>query len=230
MSPRVEQLLTEFPGPVRVLRSRSKALRTLLGPLFLLLFLLISLVVESDWLPGSVQTIMSAIYGFCMGALVLVFAFQSLVMGRVRLGVLDQLFFGLMFWRPGVHSLPAWLQMSIVALAIFGIMFFLFLAALMLMPDAGSLVLDDEGLVIKGDFGASRRVRWSDASKFEVKRTSKYLGLWRASESVASGMVCDIAGTQATKHRKSGLVDTYELSPEALVMLMTRWRELALQH
>jgi hypothetical protein len=47
--------------------------------------------------------------------------------------------------------------MSLLALGIFGMMFFLALAAVVLMPDSGSLVLDNQGRVIKVGFGANRR-------------------------------------------------------------------------
>jgi hypothetical protein len=112
-----------------------------------------------------------------------------------------------------------------------------FLAATsMLVPDAGSLVLDDEGFWIKGCLDKKHRKMWVETSNF---RTEPHAAFWTAVIYDNAAQTRSKVGIILTalcppgslvRRQTSVLKDVYDLTPETLALLMTQWRERALQH
>jgi hypothetical protein len=100
-------------------------------------------------------------------------------------------------------------------------------AAVMLLPGAGGLVLDGEGFDVISMY-RTHRSRWIDTGSFMVatlpsgQKMVVYDSRTPGSRVLAQ-LNTGIAG------RNSGLPDTYGLKPEALAELMTCWREQALR-
>jgi hypothetical protein len=95
------------------------------------------------------------------------------------------------------------------------------LAAVMLLPGAGGLVLDSEGFD-RISFYRTERWRWTDTD-FVVAMLPFGQMVVYDSRTPTSGVNTGITG------RNAWLPETYGLKPEALAELMTRWRERALR-
>jgi hypothetical protein len=98
-----------------------------------------------------------------------------------------------------------------------------------LIPDSGTLVLDDEGFGIKSYLGKIRRRAWMGTNNFRVEERNTFVSVVVYDDAVQahtkSGEILS-----ALRGQKSPLYDRYDLTPETLALLMTQWRELALQH
>jgi large subunit ribosomal protein L33 len=99
------------------------------------------------------------------------------------------------------------------------------MAAIMLLPGAGGLVLDREGFGVTTLY-RTHRWRWTDTGGFAVATLPRghKMVVYNAHASSVLGQV----STKITG-RNAGLPETYGLKPEALAELMTRWREQALR-
>jgi hypothetical protein len=100
---------------------------------------------------------------------------------------------------------------------------------------SGVLLLDDTGFIYKWPFWQSRRLLWIDVDHFELTSEKN------EEDRVFGNVVFDYAPregtwrgkwTTAMSGRNLGLLDTAintGLTPDALVRLMTEWRERALR-
>jgi hypothetical protein len=232
VSNRLEQLLNEFPGPVQLAQRRRYRHQGLWpGLLAIMGGLWISVPILPDWARISLQNrlpdwarISSNYFSFI--------GFGFLCVGVITHRI--EMFFFLISMNilrdlaippPPVRHYELWrIYVSIIAM-IYGV----FLAATsMLAPDAGSLVLDSEGFWINGYFGMRHRRTWMETSNFRVEERNAF----------SSIVVYDNATQAPSKvgkilsalwDRRSALHGPCDLMPETLALLMTQWRERALQ-
>jgi len=129
----------------------------------------------------------------------------------------------------GLASLiPAWDIYSFIT-----ILGFVFLGLLIILFrfQPGTLDLDDQAFVVKSSVtNKTVRIRWQDASNFEVGKGPMFGG---CCPSIKRNMVVyDNAAKEGTEvgDNRSFLLDTYEgFTPETLARLMTHWRERAIK-
>jgi hypothetical protein len=113
-----------------------------------------------------------------------------------------------------------------------GVLFFgvcAVIAAVMMLPGAGSLTLDAEGFEVCSLF-RRRRIAWPQASRFTVA-TLKLPGnndqhMVGYDDDALKGFGADFSRDKLG--RNAALPDTYRLSHEELARLLTAWRERAL--
>jgi hypothetical protein len=98
------------------------------------------------------------------------------------------------------------------------------IAAVMLLPGAGGLVLDGEGFDVISLY-RTHRCRWTDTGGFMVATSPRKMVVYDSLTS-RSGVLAQF--NTGITGRNAGLPDTYGLKPETLAELMTRWRERAL--
>jgi hypothetical protein len=99
------------------------------------------------------------------------------------------------------------------------------IAAIMLLPGAGGLVLDRDGFGVTTVY-RMHRWRWTDTGGFMVATLPRGHKMV-VYDSRASGVLGQ--ASMKITGRNAGLPETYGLKPEALAELMTRWRERALR-
>ena len=106
-------------------------------------------------------------------------------------------------------------------------------SALMLLPGAGSLTLERDGLIIQNLF-RTVRCRWADVSPFSVVDIGSTIAGRRmgGAEMIVFDNVND-SGRLADLNRKlmgrsGGLPDTYGFNCKSLATLLNAWRERAL--
>jgi hypothetical protein len=105
----------------------------------------------------------------------------------------------------------------------------LLVASSVLAPDAGSLVLDDEGFWIKGYLGKRHKKTWMETSNFRVEERNAFSSIVVYDNAVEACTKVERV-LAALRGRRSTLYGLCDLTPETLAQLMTQWRERALQH
>ncbi len=101
------------------------------------------------------------------------------------------------------------------------------IAAIMLLPGAGGLVLDSRGFAVTTLF-RTHRLDWTDVSRFTVATVPAHGSKMVVYDNQAPRSVRLAQYNIKLVGRNSGMPDTYGLKPEALAELMARWRERAL--
>jgi hypothetical protein len=235
----LEQLLAEFPGPLQLLKHRRNRARglwhgllSIMGGLWM-----------SGWAGNSLRNLLSGCalhslhtyYGLinvlCFLGF-LGFLCSWLVNRRIEAPLF--LFFiyamnillDLAISPAPVHHYELWrIYVSTIAM-ICGV---LLVASSVLAPDAGSLVLDDEGFWIKGYLGKRHKKTWMETSNFRVEERNAFMSIVVYDNVLqARSKVGKILS--ALRDRRSALHGLCDLTPETLALLMTQWRERALQH
>jgi hypothetical protein len=108
--------------------------------------------------------------------------------------------------------LAGWLGISFFGLGVL-------ISATMLMPGAGSLVLDDKGFEVTGLFRRHRSL-WPNVSGFEVAKVPPAEHKMVVYDDVAVSDRMHAKMSIGVAGRNSGLPDTYGLTHEALASLM----------
>jgi len=120
-----------------------------------------------------------------------------------------------------MHDEPLW---GWLAVGFFGVG--ALVAALMLLPGAGGLLLDSDGFEMTSLF-RRHRCRWAEVSEFEVVRlppSRQKMVVFddaRTKDSALAKLNRSFAG------RSGGLSDSYNLSHEDLAAIMNAWRARA---
>jgi hypothetical protein len=224
MDREVEQLLVQFPGPIRFLLSRPRnrfvsALDLIRMPLF---FFLLALTTSHtpgwlSWLPFWIASLfILGIPGICLFWL---FGWVSF-----RVAICSTL--GMFLLAEGFHSEPNWTMFyfSIAGLIVFSGLALPLIAAL--LADPGCLVLDQEGFEIKQSWSKTLKVPWANASRFEVGAKSGLVMYGRtAKDDTTLGKLRKLLGNP-----KSNLPCTEGFTAESLAFFMTQWRERALNN
>jgi hypothetical protein len=99
-------------------------------------------------------------------------------------------------------------------------------AAIILLPGAGGLVLDSEGFAVTSMY-RTHRWRWTDTGGFMVATLPRGHKMVVYDSRAAKPGVLGQYGMKLTG-RNSGLPETYGLKPAALAELMSHWRERSL--
>jgi hypothetical protein len=110
---------------------------------------------------------------------------------------------------------------AIFLAAFFG--FWALLGAIILLPGANSLRLDETGFEIE-HFFRRKRFRWSDVSDFEVRRVGEFNGEIVAFDTVDSHLSLWERINGALIGKKRYLPITYGMAGEDLAKLMTTWK------
>jgi len=100
------------------------------------------------------------------------------------------------------------------------------IAAVMLVPGAGSLKLDRDGFVVTSLF-RRHAWRWNDVSDFVPEAIAPAMRKVMYDDVNAAGRTAAKLSV-AIAGRNSGLPDTYGLAAAELAHVMTQWRERAL--
>jgi hypothetical protein len=234
----LEQLLAEFPGPLQLLKHRCTrgqglwyGLLSIMGGLWMSGLagnLLRNLL--PDWALDSVHAYYNlisvlSVLGF------LGFFCSWLITRRIKTPLFLFFIYAMnilldLSTAAPVRHYELWrMYVSIIAM-ICGVFL---VATSTLAPDAGSLVLDNEGFWIKGYLGKRHKKMWTETSNFRVEERNAFMSIVVYDSALqARSKVGKILN--ALRDRRSALHDLCDLTPETLAELMTQWRERALQH
>jgi len=224
MDHEAEQLLVQFPGPIRFLLSQpGNRLVMLLDlirmPLFFFLMILTTSHTQGwlSWLPSwIVSFFVFGIVGMCLAWL----------FGWLRFRVVSWSVLGMFLILEGSQSELRWdmFYFSIVGMIVFGIA--ALPGAIALLADPGLLVLDQQGFQIKRLCTKAYKVQWGNASNFAVGTRSRLVMYDNAvNDDSAIGKIRRALGSP-----KSRLPSIEGFTPESLALFMTQWRARALNN
>jgi len=222
----VEQLLSQFPGPIRLLQRRSRT-RLLDCIMWDVAFLSIVLA-EPGWLSRLLPAWSIADVTLGIIGMVLLVTLLAWLVPWLADPWLVWFFPAVFIVLSGLHLQPSRFlyYLSIIAL-IFKSSVGLY--EIVALSDPGRLILDENGFEIKEPLRKTYRVQWANSSNFEVRKKT------RISISDVFYDNADRGHSWFGRRRilnsgwNSVLAGTYRLTPESLALLMTQWRERALE-
>jgi hypothetical protein len=224
MDHEAEQLLVQFPGPIRFLLSQPGNRLVLLldlirMPLFFFLMVLTTSHTHDrlSWLPPwIVSFFVFGIVGMCL----------SWLFGWLSFRVVSWSVLAMFLVLEGSKSEPRWdiLYFSIVGMIVFGIA--ALPRAIALLADPGLLVLDQKGFEIKRLWTRTCKVQWGNASNFAVgTRSGLVMYDTPINDDTALGKIRRTLGNP-----KCCLPSIEGFTPESLALFMTQWRDRALNN